>query len=506
MAVVRSADGWPRRRLATIVVGVAASCVLLWVKARLFRGLEYTSDLFSALQASRSWIGGRPLLHENCWGDLAAIHNYYFTAVLGPLTWWAGAYGLFIGHALLLLAAWIELVRSLGPARWPRLVSAFAFLFGPVAAWMWDDPTYGWHAELLFLPLSVLFAGSLSRRSRAAWVWGLLLVLVHEEGAVLACSLQLLMAWLDDGPEVAHRERVLETARIAAAWGLVFAAGLLLLRVNAVGTTSRLDTALSRLRESSDLPQLLAHTGLTHSLMLFGAGLLMVAPRRPRDVALACAAALPLAVVILVASAAYAFEPGGADTHGATWPPRFVLLWSVLGPLLFRRSWLDDPSVRARWIALAIAAAAIALQPALLRELRGYDLGARAQALWREDALLGARLDTRERDFLACLGTQLPTTTAVAAHGSMFAMFHRHELLWPNRLEHASAPPRLAVCVLGDRLPFEYGCLRLADNLVAGGFGAMQFGLVAVAYDPALMSTIRSCVQEVRGSPAGRLQ
>ena len=75
------------------------------VKHYLFQGLEYTSDLFTFLQASNSWMYGRPLLFENQYGVLTEGHNYYTILAFGPLTKLFGAYGLFAGFLLLLFLA-----------------------------------------------------------------------------------------------------------------------------------------------------------------------------------------------------------------------------------------------------------------------------------------------------------------------------------------------------------------------------------------------------------------
>ena len=87
--------------------------------------------------------------------------------------------------------------------------------------WIWDDPFYGWHAEVLYVPLAVLFAGALTRRRRQVLLWGAALVLLREDGAVVACAIHLLHTWLP-GPEqvvaagpqtdAADRHRLLRSA------------------------------------------------------------------------------------------------------------------------------------------------------------------------------------------------------------------------------------------------------------------------------------------------------
>ena len=76
-----------RRVMAVPFVGATAVLgAFMAVKVRLFLSLEYSWDLFVALQMSRSWLMGRPLLWENRWGHASVSHNYFLTPLLGLLT------------------------------------------------------------------------------------------------------------------------------------------------------------------------------------------------------------------------------------------------------------------------------------------------------------------------------------------------------------------------------------------------------------------------------------
>ncbi len=113
------------------------------VKHYLFQGLEYTSDLFTFLQASNSWTYGRPLLFENQYGVLTEGHNYYTILAFGPLTKLFGAYGLFAGFLLLLFLATRSSLLFLdrGLPGWTHTRIVFAsLLLGPVGFWFWDHP------------------------------------------------------------------------------------------------------------------------------------------------------------------------------------------------------------------------------------------------------------------------------------------------------------------------------------------------------------------------------
>src|SRR5262249_28686285 len=178
------------------VVALAIIAYWLLVKSVFFHRLEYTSDLFTNLELTRTFFEGRPLLWENQYGNHKAFHNLYIAVLFYPLTRFLGAYGLFVAQAL--LSAWAVL-KILGRAKdapqWKRSLywaALAALALGPVAFWLSDDPVYGFHYELLFVPLSVLFGLSLSKRSRAAWIFAGLLVLTREEGPIVAWCIHVM--------------------------------------------------------------------------------------------------------------------------------------------------------------------------------------------------------------------------------------------------------------------------------------------------------------------------
>src|SRR5499427_10947927 len=129
---------WLPYVLALAVVGY-----WLLVKSVLFHRLEYTDDLFTNLQLSRSVFEGRPLLWENQFGDEKAFHNFYIAVLFYPFTRFLGAYGLFVGQALLYgLAIYSIVKRALEAAEWKRPLywaALVALALGPVAFWIYDD-------------------------------------------------------------------------------------------------------------------------------------------------------------------------------------------------------------------------------------------------------------------------------------------------------------------------------------------------------------------------------
>src|SRR5262245_10582097 len=68
-----------------VALGLAVFAVI-WVyvlKLKTFYALGYTSDLFVSVQAARSWLEGRGLLQDNCFGNVLALHSYFLLVPLG---------------------------------------------------------------------------------------------------------------------------------------------------------------------------------------------------------------------------------------------------------------------------------------------------------------------------------------------------------------------------------------------------------------------------------------
>lgn len=489
----------PKTSGSSVVATLSVITVLgawLLIKARLFVGLEYSWDLFLSLQLSRSWLLGRPLLWENRLGrDQASQlpHNFFLAPLLGPFTLHLGAYGLFLAHAGLLILAFLALDRALRPwSQWRRLGCAMALLLGPVGFWIWDNPFYGWTPELLYLPLSVLFACALECRSRLRLLWGALLVLLREDGAVVACSVQLLHNWLSTEDRGWSQEGLRRSVRIAAAWFVVFLVGLGVQRWSHPLAKARLTDALSTLTALSWQDEATSILGrdAAGALLLLGSGLLIAAPRC-RGAALV--AALPVLAVALVGTLAY--DPEGMREHGLSWAPRFVMLWGIVGGAVAAspRHELLSPGAPGRPFWSSMVASVVA-QLVLLALFKSYwPTGRVAQALPSSGRVLVAKLSKRERAFLDCLSDSLPTDTPLAAHARLFAYFHKHDLVWARYPQNAWRRPTVVVCESRGELPKDKACPQLQDVVLAAGFRFRKQGGITVAYDPVVAPHVERC-------------
>ena len=80
------------------VVSLSLSCLIVgWVfalKLQTFYDFGYSGDLFLSVQAARSWLEGKEVLHDNCFGNVLVIHTYFLLVPLGLIAKPFGAPGL----------------------------------------------------------------------------------------------------------------------------------------------------------------------------------------------------------------------------------------------------------------------------------------------------------------------------------------------------------------------------------------------------------------------------
>lgn len=484
---------------APLLVLVLAALLWMGAKVALFDRLAYTSDLFSFVQMSNSFLRGRPLLHENCFGA-HRVHNNYLILLLAPLSLPWGAPGIFLGSVGLSFASWAAALLTAARDGAGRLVqqgaTVAALSLGPVAFWIWDNPVYGWHAEILYLPLAVLFALSLERGARWSWLWAALIVLNREEGAVLAWSVHLL--WILNGDPATPR-RWRRAALATAGWLAVFLLGLAWLRLLAGSPPQRLTQALGFLSRLVEDPELrgAAVQEARRWLVLVAAGLLpLAAVRAWRRLGWTVLLALPVFAVTLVGAATYASYAGLFTLHGVLWPPRFVLVWSLVAAgLLLRRPQPDPGKARsAPWGWVLACGVSLAVQYEWLERARGYVLADRVIPSRAAGQLPASRLSPAEKRFLSCLEDRVPVRTPVATDGSLFRYFHGHDLVWPDRAGAAWAPPALVVCDVEKRLMFNSpACEPLQEELRGRGLRELSVGGIAAVAEAPLEGVVSAC-------------
>ncbi|MDC0358170.1 DUF2079 domain-containing protein [Oligoflexia bacterium] len=504
-----------------IIWGLIALLVIaywLTIKIHLLESLAYTADLFHAVQSSSSYLHGRPLLFNNRFGAEAYHHNFFLQLLFGPLTYYFGAFGLFIIHAGLILLAAVAVAR-LSAVIPDRIVAEgsvailFVLLLGPVAFWLWDDPTYGWHVELLFLPLAVLFAVALLRNSRWVWLWGTAIVLTREEGAVLACCVHLL--WLlthhaSSQELVGQRAKQLKAigikgGRIIFFWLVIFSLGQGLLVYFS-------DMGGGRLSAAWSLWQTMLSDGLYSGaiwemcvgalLLLFSGAVLYLFGFRVKILCYFIFCCLPVLVVTFLGSMTY-LDAAALQPHGISWAPRFTLFWSLLltGVLFALHTYnsatvfspkQNKPKVLKLLLLLIFS---IYFQMVTLWTVKGYDFYGRFVSSYdlKESLLPIAKFSQEDIDFLWCVSNSLPAFTPIATSGHLFGIFHKHDLIVPSHVENAWTKPRLYICHKPKLLPYSYACNKALRQSDRDLYQRKRIFRLLVGYDATLADTVKRC-------------
>ncbi|GAB3940111.1 hypothetical protein GCM10028805_01380 [Spirosoma harenae] len=469
------------------IVPVAVSSFLLLLlfcfKVIRFQALYYTyNDMYIFLQASYSWMDGRPLLYENIWGYDDRIHNNYIMLLLGPLIYVGGAYGAFIVQISLLLLSYGFLLRHLSRqmVSWMVWVLLAVLLMGPVWFWLMDHPNIGWHPELMYFPLSLLLLVAL-RRYHTGWflVTASLIVLVKEDGALLVGVIHL--AFLCIQYLVANPKRsilgILTKANFwiaAGSWAAVFIAGMAFLsfKNHAVEPEPRLQQALHAIGKGLHSREfirinllLLIKTALLllPSIGLLLYGLYRVNWRHAGSVFLIYGVAqLALLLSNWVQGATYYGVNALFDLVSLTWPPRFILMYafSVVYVLLIWLSFkISEAQVERRQL-VVIGLFLVLIQLPIVQYARpDFRLYSIVRGLVRHqyDPDKEPLLPAADVAVVETLAKTIPAHSNVFVFDYLIPFFHKHYNIWPteNQWEDADLAiiPNNDFAKLGERLP-----------------------------------------------------
>jgi hypothetical protein len=345
----------------------------------------------------------------------------------------------------------------------PGRLGLLAGALCPVAYFVFDHPSWGFHPELCYPPLALLLALDLidGRTVRAVLV-ALLIVLVKEDGAVLCATVLLAYfagrLWtLRGGPREESRRVAAAALLSLLAVTVAFIAGLALLSAVGRAFASTQATAPERVMGSlRKVAVILTGEGrpflreqvLTAFVVYALIGVLVLLPlgrRFPRGLLLLLLSSPPLLAIILVSSGIYSF-------NFMLWPPRLATLLALVVACLAFASLADstapaEPGPRSSTLGAGLlVACSWGLQILLLARL-DYSPWPRLDALQllsgRHYAI--ATVPKAELRFLRCLAARLPGGLPISSVGDTHPLFHRQSIVFRKYLAQAWHPPRLRV-------------------------------------------------------------
>jgi Predicted membrane protein (DUF2079) len=192
---VEAAVRWDRWDLVALVLAVFTALWVFALKLKTFYDLGYSSDLFVMVQAARSWLEGKGVLQDNCFGNLLAIHTHFLLLPLGLMAKPFGAPGLLFVLAASVGAVYFwatRILRLLGVNGHVAVIAAAAMLVSPFSVAFYQEWAFGFHVEVLAPALClVLFYFLLQRRMVASIVTALAVISVKEDAPIAAAMVAI---------------------------------------------------------------------------------------------------------------------------------------------------------------------------------------------------------------------------------------------------------------------------------------------------------------------------
>ena len=192
---METAAPWDRWDFVALGLTLFAIAWVFALKLKTFYDLGYSGDLFISVQAARSWLEGKGILQDNCFGNILAIHTYFMLVPLGLIAKPFGAPGLLFVLAASVGATYflaLRILRLLGVAGPIALVAAGAMLLCPLSIFFYQEAGWGFQVELLAPALCLaLFYFLLQQRMLPSIATALAVISVKEDAPIAAAMVAI---------------------------------------------------------------------------------------------------------------------------------------------------------------------------------------------------------------------------------------------------------------------------------------------------------------------------
>ena len=471
---VAAAARWDRWDLVALVLAVFTALWVFALKLKTFYDLGYSSDLFVSVQAARSWLEGRGLLQDNCFGNELAIHTYFLLPPLGLIAKPFGAPGLLFVLAASVGAAYFwahRVLRVLGVAGPVALMAAAAMLVSPFSVAFYQEWAFGFHVEILAPALClILFYFLLQQRMIPSMVTALAVISVKEDAPIAAAMVAIVAGvetWISSAGKPA-RCRFNRPATIT-----------LLLSVSAIPLLLAISWSQSPTmyaRHSVD------RLGIAAAGSLSSPGTLFVFVASNIACWLGSSVVRQWLLVMIVGSFGtiflrpYYLVVGVLTTvvawlmnrNDLLWAPRFfpteALLWCVtlVGLALIVRI----IPYCSKWTRAAVLAVTIAIAAFSASAQLALVLPARSAYLLRSGSLYSPQERQEADAVFAHYRREGKPEEPVIASAMLFRYAHDRNLFWLNRLHGRPAP----IWILGDSADF-YVPFRISADTINANSG-----------------------------------
>jgi uncharacterized membrane protein len=471
---VEAVARWDRWDFVALGLAVLTAVWVFALKLKTFYDLGYSSDLFVSVQAARSWLEGRGLLHDNCFGNMLTIHTYFLLLPLGLIAKPFGAPGLLLVLAVSVGAAYFwatRILRLLGVRGPAAAIASGVLLISPPSVAFYQEWAFGFHIEILAPALClVLFYFLLRQRMIPSIVTAFAVISVKEDAPIAAAMVAIVAGvetWVSSAGEQT-RNRINCPAVITLLMS-VFAIPLLLAVSRSQFPTPYAHYSLDRVGVVA--PGTLSGTSALFAFVLFNATHWLgssVVRKWLWVVFVGSFGTILLRPYYVVAGVVTTLVAWLVNQNDLLWAPRFypteVLLWCV--SLVGFASIARAVTLETRWARVIVFVASIVIaamsafaQLALVPQVRSAYL-LRSTSPY-------SRLERKQADeVFARYRREGKPGEPVIASTMLFRYAHDRNLFWLDRLRGRPAP----VWILGDSAD-NYAPFRITPDTINANSG-----------------------------------
>lgn len=438
-----------------LIAGLIAFVFFLTLKCLHFRRCDYSSDLFSHFQLSHDWLIGKPLLYENCFGFHNKIHNYFIDLLLSPFTWLFSVYGLFVALFCLVAGSYIRVLKLLDQHAAPFETKLLVFFLytSPLSFFLFHNEHYGFHAEMLLMPLALLFCAGYLEKNKWYLLWGALIVLVKEDAAIVLWSCLMMLHFKDwDSGQERTKQFFRSTISLTLICLLIFVAGMVWIKWLNNWNDMRTGDIIKKLQAES-------FSNLWHSFLYLSRQrmqltiflvLIIYLYAGWKYTLAAVLISVPLLITNLMAGAYYttAGEAGIKNMFSVMWVPRLSMYWAywftaIVVAFTYKRPFLTAPE---RFLKLSgclcYGILLVSFQAGFFRrcEITRFDTFASIKEAFVPAFKNEAYVELPEA---AAIAQHLPDHYPVAPMNRVFGAFHRQDIVWLDYIDKAWYPPRM---------------------------------------------------------------
>lgn len=435
-------------------LGTAVFLFYFVVKCLHFERSDYTSDIFSHFQLSRDWLIGKPLFYENSFGFHCKFHNYFIDPLLGVFTYFFSAYGLFIALFLGVIASLYAVIKLMEQreASFQSILLFVLIYTSPLSYFVFHNEHFGFHAEMLLVPLGLLFLASFLQNSRWYWLWAFLIILVKEDAVVVLWSIWVVIEWGKlHHQEINWKQFVTRFVSISAMCGLVLMAGMTWLRYQNNWGETRSGMLFQTFNEVplADIMASIQYLLLQRIQLTIGLLILIYLYSGWRFTLGVMLFSIPILALNFLSGLLYSLDGGVMikNYFSLLWSPRLSMYWAywlcVLAVSLMHSPRIIIYPKGARTLACLLFGWAICqFQITFFKNcyVTRFSIGESIGEVFGPNIEFGLNPEFADA---ASIAKQLPAHYPVAPMYRVFGAFHKQDLIWLNAYQNAYYAPRM---------------------------------------------------------------